>query len=274
MSAPSASHTVPKRSRTVWRFMALWFDRFLRRHLNGLRIARWGLPPAPGHRGPIVAYCNHPSWWDAVTVILLSDRLFPERESFAPFDARMLEKYGVFRKLGAFGVDLDSARGAAKFLATAGGILARPDAILWITAQGRFADVRQRPLDLKAGIGRLAELAPNALFVPVALEYAFWDERGADAFCAFGAPIAASELLAMPRAERMARLEHDLTQTLDALGRDVVAREAARFEPLIAGAKGIGGVYDGWRRLRAGLAGRRFEPGHRADDAILGKRPS
>ena len=59
--------------------------------------------------------------------------------------------------------------------------------MIWITAQGRFADVRARPLGLRPGVARLAEIAPDALFVPLALEYAFWDERGAEAFAAFGA---------------------------------------------------------------------------------------
>ena len=44
---------------------------------------------------------------------------------------------------------------------------------------------------------------------------------------------------------------------------DVVAREAGRFTPLASGAKGIGGIYDLWRRLGAVVTGRRFEPAHR-----------
>ncbi len=74
-------------------------------------------------------------------------------------------------------------------MAAARAILARPGAVLWITAQGRFQDVRVRPLGLRPGVARLAELAPDALFVPLALEYAFWEERGAEAFAAFGPPL-------------------------------------------------------------------------------------
>lgn len=243
--------------------MAAYFERYLRRHFDALRIALPGRPPALGE-GPVVIYCNHPAWWDAVVIILLAAELFPERASYAPFDARMLERYGVFRRMGAFGVDLDSPRGAAQFLAASRAILARSDSLMWVTAQGRFADVRTRPLDLRPGIGRLPELAPDAMFVPMALEYAFWDERGASAFAAFGAPIAAGDLLALPRGDRLARLEADLTATLDALSADVIAREPERFEDLIAGARGVGGVYDAWRRFGAALRGRRFDPGHRA----------
>ncbi|SFG69122.1 1-acyl-sn-glycerol-3-phosphate acyltransferase [Methylobacterium gossipiicola] len=254
----------PTRSPLVWRFMVGYFDRFLRRHMNALRLARWGVPRFADHPGPIVVYCNHPAWWDAAVVILLAGRLFPKRTSHAPFDAQMLERYAIFSRIGAFAVDLDSARGAAQFLKASRNILARPEAMIWITAQGRFADVRARPLDLRGGVARLPELAPDTLFVPLALDYAFWEERGAEACAAFGAPVRGADLLALPRPERLARMEAALTDTLDRLAADVIARDPARFTALVSGAKGVGGIYDLGRRLRAALTGRRFDPAHRA----------
>ncbi|MCJ2011988.1 lysophospholipid acyltransferase family protein [Methylobacterium sp. J-076] len=244
--------------------MVGWFVRYLRKHLDGLRLPLWSAPPATGHPGPVVIYCNHPAWWDAAVILALAGRLFPGRDHRAPFDAAMLAKYTIFARLGAFGVDLDSPRGGAQFLAAARAILARPGATLWITAQGRFQDVRVRPLGLRPGVARLPELSPDALFVPLALEYAFWDERGAEAFAAFGPPLAGSELAALPRAERLARLEGALADTLDRLGADVMSREPARFRPLLAGRKGVGGLYDLWRAAAARLRGRRFDPAHRS----------
>ncbi len=256
---------LPERSPFVWRFMARYLDRFVRRHMNALRLARWGVPARIEAGTPLVVYCNHPAWWDAAILIVIGDRLFSDRACYAPFDAAMLERYGIFRRIGAFPVDLESRRGATQFLAASRAILAGPGRALWITAQGRFSDSRARPLGLKPGIVRLPEIAPTTLFLPLALEYAFWEERGAEAFCAFGAPIPAADLLALPRHERLARMETALTDTLDRLSADVISRDAGRFETLVSGRRGIGGVYDGWRRFASMLTGQRFESGHRPE---------
>lgn len=242
-------------------FMARWFEGFVRRHMNGLRVARWGLPQAAAGR-PLVIYSNHPSWWDAAVYVVLGSKLLRDRVSFAPIDAAMLRKYGFFARIGAFPVDLDSRRGAADFLATAGRVLAAPDRALWVTAQGRFADARARPLGLRAGVARLPELAADAVFLPLAIDYTFWSERGAEALVAFGEPLEAGELAAMARPQRLARLEEALAATMDRLAVDAISREPGRFLDLTLGRQGVGGVYDLWRRGRAWLGGRRFEPAH------------
>lgn len=241
--------------------MAATFRRYFTRHMNALRVAQWGMP-APPQDGPVVIYSNHPGWWDAAVYILAADRLFPAYESYAPIDAAMLRRYGVFSRIGAFGVDLGTARGAAAFLRTSAEILSSPRRALWVAAQGRFGDVRERPLGLKPGIARLAEFAPDCTVLPLAIEYGFWQERGAEAFIAFGAPMRGGELANLARPARLQRLESELAALLDRLGADVQSRDPARFRTLIQGRSGVGGVYDGWRRAVALLRGRAFDPSH------------
>jgi hypothetical protein len=146
-------------------------------------------------------------------------------------------------------------------------LLSRPDRALWVAAQGRFSDARQRPVGLRPGVARLAELAPGATFLPLAVEYVFWTERGAEALVAFGPPLRAADLAALPRPERLARLEAALTGTMDRLAADALARDPGRFDSLMEGRPGIGGVYDVWRRGKALLQGRRFDPAHRGEPA-------
>jgi 1-acyl-sn-glycerol-3-phosphate acyltransferase len=252
---------VARRSVPIHRFMVGYFGRYFTRHMNALRVARWGMP-ASMPPGPVIVYSNHPSWWDAAIYILAADRLFPGFESYAPIDAAMLKQYGVFGRIGAFGVDLGTARGAAAFLKAGEEILSAPNRALWITAQGRFSDVRERPVGLRSGIAHLIERAPGCTILPLGIEYSFWAERGAEACIAFGAPMQAQELLDLPRAERMQRLEGQLAATLDGLSADVQSRDPGRFHSLIEGRAGIGGVYDTWRRLSAALRGRAFDPSH------------
>jgi 1-acyl-sn-glycerol-3-phosphate acyltransferase len=263
---PGQSNTrspLARRSPAAWAFMGAYFERFFRKHMNGLRLARWGAPDLAAG-GPVVVYSNHPAWWDGAVYVLLGHKLFRDLECYAPIDAAMLEKYGFFARIGAFGLDLDSPRGAASFLRTGAEILSRPDRGLWVTAQGRFSDPRERPVGLRAGVARLAEHAPpGTRFVPLAIEYAFWTERGAEALVAFGPAVGVGELLDLPRPERLARLEADLAATMDRLAADAVARDPARFVSLLEGKAGIGGVYDAWRRARAALRGERFDPAHR-----------
>jgi 1-acyl-sn-glycerol-3-phosphate acyltransferase len=257
----TGSSPVARRSPLVHRFMVSVFRRYFTRHMNALRIASWGMPNVPA-QGPVIVYSNHPAWWDAAVYILAADRFLPSHESYAPIDALMLKQYGIFGRIGAFGVDLDSRRGAADFLRIGTDILAAPDRALWVTAQGRFGDVRERPLDLKPGIAHLIERAPGCTILPLALEYGFWLERGAEAFMAFGEPMRGPDLAALARPARQQRLETALTATLDRLSDDVRSRDPARFRSVLEGRAGIGGVYDGWRRMTAVLRGRRFDPSH------------
>lgn len=247
----------------LWRFMSRAFARFFRRHMNALQLAKGARPPildAAGAR--LVVYSNHPAWWDAAVYVLAADRLFPAFAPFAPIDATMLRRYALFARMGAFGVDLEHPRGGREFLRAASDVLGEPGHALWVTAQGRFSDVRERPLGLKPGVARLAEVAPEAMFVPMAIEYAFWTERGAEAFVAFGPAITGRSLLAVDRKSRLNRLEAELTAVLDGLSAEVQTRDPRRFETILAGRTGVGGIYDVWRRTAARWRGETFDPGH------------
>ncbi|WP_204310107.1 hypothetical protein, partial [Enterobacter cloacae] len=83
----------------------------------------------------------------------------------------------------------------------------------------------------------------------------FWTERGAEALVRFGAPMRAADLAALDRTMRRRLLEDRLTETLDRLAEDAMARDPARFDTLISGEAGVGGLYALWKRLAARLRG-------------------
>lgn len=241
------------------------FARHARGHMRALRVARWGQPggQAPAlPPGPLVVFANHPSWWDGVSFMLLSDALFPGRPIFVPMQAAALARYPFMRRIGAFPVEQGTARGAAAFLRAARDVLADPRHMLWVNAPGRFCDVRERPVPVMPGLARLPEIAPTASFLPLALDYPFWSEAKPEMLAAFGPAIPAATLLAEDREARPARLAAALEATMDRLAQDAIARDPSRFKDLLRGTEGMGGIYQLWRRLGAALRGRRFDPRH------------
>ena len=237
-----------------------WYLRwYFYRRFHAVRLSRTGLPAGMEGR-PVIIYGNHPSWWDPALYILLCALLFRERRGYGPMDAKALGKYGLFERMGVFGIALDSPRGAARFLSTSLGILSDPRSILWITAEGEFTDPRRRPIQLRPGLAHLARRVPGAVILPLAVEYTFWNESKPEALVRFGPPIEGGGTRTV--AEWTQHLECELTRTMDALSRESMQRDPALFQPLLRGVAGVGGIYDLWRRSRALATGQRFDSRH------------
>ncbi len=251
---PDGDADDPIRVRSPWLFalFATYLRWYFSRHFHAIRVARSGLPRLPDGR-PVVVFTNHPGWWDPALFIVLMDRLLPGRIGYGPMEARAFARYGVMRRMGVFGIDLDRPRGAARFLDVGLRVLRRPESVLWITAEGAFTDTRARPVRLRPGLAHLARRAEGAVLLPMALEYTFWNERLPEVLVRFGAPIAPSPGRGV--AEWTALLASALAETMDALAEDAVARDPARFRTVLTGIGGAGGLYDLWRRLRALLRG-------------------
>ena len=242
-----------------------WFARYLRgyfgRSFTGVRVSRDGLPPAASE-GPLVFFSNHPSWWDPVFFMLLGWRFYPGMEGYGPMEAAALEKYGFFRRLGVFGVETGTLEGARQFLETATAVVERDNAALWVTAEGEFSDPRNRPVRLASGLAHLAARMRRGAFVPLALEYPFWNERHPEALARFGTPIRVAEQVDRGAGAWRRLLEARLEETMDALAAEASRREPAHFETVLDGDAGVGGAYDFWRRWKARLRGRTFVAFH------------
>jgi 1-acyl-sn-glycerol-3-phosphate acyltransferase len=251
--------TLPRPSPLLIRLFKVYLRAwYLPRNFHAVRLSRaGGLPPIPD--GPLIIVSNHPSWWDPCILSLLTDQL-PNRRHFAPIDAAALAQYRFFRRLGMFGIEPGTAAGARKFLRTAQQLLETSDAALWVTAQGRFADVRERPVRLQGGVGHLAARLGRGTILPLALEYAFWQERFPEALARFGKPIRIHEGVSAGQWTRL--IERGLESTQDDLAAEAIQQNAELFDSLLTGQAGIGGVYDLWRRCRARWRGEIFTPEH------------
>ena len=269
MQSPLAANDIPTmrtrraramlagRSPLMLRFFGLLFERDLASSFHAVRYAGT-LPTTPG---PMVIYANHPSWWDGELFVWLSARVFTQRRTFAPIESAMLKQYPFFGRIGAFGVTPGYA-GASSFLAVGEAVLDLEDGLLLVNAEGRFRDPRDRPLGLAPGLVHLARRLPGARYVPLAIEYAFWDERRPNLLLRFGDAVPGAAL--EQDASAGPALRDALSATMDALAADAATRDPRRFATLLAGRTRINPFYDAWRGAKALVRGQRFDPSHSA----------
>jgi 1-acyl-sn-glycerol-3-phosphate acyltransferase len=195
-------------------------------------------------------------------ILLLTKQLAAKRFAHAPMEAEALKHYGFFRRIGAFPVDNRSPRAGAQFLRQAADLLSGPQNILWMTPEGRFTDVRRRPVEWKPGTAALTRHLGNCTIVPLAIEYTFWDERLPEILCSIGEPLSFSSGARESTAERNARLEKAMTATQDELAERAVKRDGKLFTTVFAGGAGVSAFYDSWRRIRAALTGKPYIAEH------------
>lgn len=250
---------IKARSRWWTKQIGRSFERLAVRHFNQVRIAKWGTPQVT--TAPLAVCSNHPGWWDPVAFVLLHRRYFADLASFGPMDEKAFRQYPFFSKLGIFGIEPDSARGAKRFLKIAQAVFSETQSCLWITGQGHFADVRE-PLTLKSGLARAAVKAENLTILPLAIEYVFWQEKLPEMLVAFGNPVRGHNDVA----GWQDALTTELSNTMQRLAVDASSRDPARFITLMDGTKGIGGLYDNVRRISAWVQGKQFHAAHQTED--------
>jgi len=237
-----------------------YLQRYTRRHFNAIRIATDAPPPPLA--GPTVFYSNHASWWDPIVLLLLIRRHYRDWRFQGPIDRAALERYPWLERLGLFGIEADSFRGSRRLLEAGSELLSSHHAGVVMTAQGRFADIRQRPLLLKPGLSRLLLRNANACAIPIAIEYVFWNERLPEVLVRFGRSGIRASGRTAPAIQ--ADLEDRLESELDALAVSAMNRSPKAFDCLLEGRRGVGLLQDLPLRLRALVRGERFDPSHSA----------
>ena len=255
------STTVPAISGLTLRFFRRIVRSYFRRHFRAVLVQN--AERMKKVKGPVIIYANHGSWWDPMVCVFLAEALLPGHQHYAPMDAVPLARYPILRRLGIFPIEPATARGAVQFLRTSEAILKSGGAI-WITPQGRFADVRERPLAFKQGLAALVARVPGATILPLAIEYTFWNERLPETLLHFAPPLEVHA--AASSQEATAQLEAALEAAMHNLREASVARDPLAFDVLMEGSRGTGGFYALGRRFRALFGGKGFHEDHSARD--------
>ena len=250
-------------TKTPW-LLAL-FSRYTRRYLqrNFHAVHCFGeLPNGELTENiPLIVALNHSSWWDVLLGLIAAEDFFT-REWYGVMDARQLERYKFFAKLGMIGVDRQTLTGAKEFLAYSETLLKSQPRALWLTPQGEMLSNQRRPIRFQPGIGHLAERLGDFYFTTVVFHYEFWNEKRPEAFLSLSAVERIHVGGDFRRREFVAAQERRIERQLDELLEAVQSRDAARFCPLLRGATGISATYDLIRAIGARLRGEDFHSEH------------
>ena len=236
---------------------------FLKRHFHAVAVeSGWRESLKFEADEPLLIYGNHPSWWDPLIAHFLNRSLFPSRQFYAPIDAEALEQYSVFGKLGFYGVQMNTASGAAAFLKQTTAILDEGQTSIWITPEGRFSDARDHDAELMPGLAHMCSKLSRGWVVPLALEYPFWDERLPVCLAMFGKPVQIADRASCSKLEWQEMVSAELRETQNKLAKLAVARRSDPFDDLLLGKAGAGIFYDSFRRVRSVFSGKKFRNKH------------
>ena len=130
----SGEEKTPAISKWLQSGFHLFLESYLRRNFDGIgieSISASGLDSIPSTEtdfptesestirlsldAPLLIYANHPSWWDPMIAQFLNRKLFPDRQFYAPIDAKALEHYRVLGKLGFTALNSELATGSKTF---------------------------------------------------------------------------------------------------------------------------------------------------------------
>jgi 1-acyl-sn-glycerol-3-phosphate acyltransferase len=247
-------------SRRAIALFGVYLRWYMRRHFHSVRIANAGRIPPQAQ--PLILFANHASWWDPLTLMILAESVLPEREHYAPMDSTSLDHYSIFRPMGFFPVDNNSSRGAAQLIRTGRQVLSRPGAVLWITPESQFQDVRKRPVVFRPGLGALMTRTGRQTCVPIAVEYTFWEERLPEVLINVGEPLEIADGSMEDARTWTNLLSYAMSATLDELTMLALERDPHTFTTILSGSGGIGGIYELWKRLTCAVTGKPYHHDH------------
>lgn len=167
-----------------------WFTWVIQRRLRATfgQVSVHGLAHVRATHRPMLLVANHTSFWDALMVVWLSERVL-QAPGYAWMHRHNLARLPFFRLLGAFGVDGQAPADIKAGLAYVQTCLRAGPCALWIFPQGDERPAARRPLGFAGGSAWMARRNPWAQVIPVALHYGFGALEKPEVRVCFGAPL-------------------------------------------------------------------------------------
>lgn len=214
---------------------------------------------------PVIGVMNHSSWWDALTATYLAVDVF-KRDGYGIFAAEQLRRYGIFRKVGGFGIDRESPAEWKEFLRYCEKLLEGTSRLLWIYPQGEIMSNDVLPLQFKKGFASVAARLTRVQLMKVTVSYDFWLDSKPEIVMDF-LPV---EMVTPSRSATFAdelseRVSAEMTSRLMTLKEIVKKRDHSQLCTIISAEAGAHPMYDFYRRIQARIKGEKFNASHSAD---------
>ncbi len=254
---PPAGYPPPP-SRLATTLFERYVRREARRYFAGVHCAVRGRPDTWQHETPTIFVANHTNWWDGFLAFLVTRSLGLGFQVL--MEARNLNRYRTFLRVGALPVRRDRPREAYQDLTAAAAYL-RPGVGLWVFPQGSRRPPAERVGRCERGAAHLAmTLGRPVRICPVAFRYSFVGEQLPEAFALVGeAWIHRAELgTTSTRGDLMDLVGQRLASTVDALDALVRDERLDAFESLTPENLSVNKRLDRFRHA-VGLLGGRFE---------------
>ncbi|MFT5207328.1 MAG: 1-acyl-sn-glycerol-3-phosphate acyltransferase [Candidatus Omnitrophota bacterium] len=245
-----------------------WFSAYakgkLKKNFSNISLTKTSSIPKFEDNIPVIVISNHSSWWDAMLAMYLGWYVF-KREYYGVFAAEQLKRYGIFRKVGCFGIDRDSSQDTREFLRYTQKLLNEQSRLLWIYPQGDLISAEALPLVFKKGYVNILSRLKRVHLLKTTVSYDFWLESKPEIVMDI-MPLEYME--PKPGAsftnEINERIQCELSERLAVL-RDIVrTRDKSQLNSILTAQHGTNIVYDGYRYMKSKLAGEEFQLSHEA----------
>lgn len=122
----------------------------------------------PGSNSKTIYYLNHTSWWDGLIPLLINRKLF-HQNARAMMEDKQMRQHGLFKKIGAFSVNLENPRSAVRSLRYAVESMKRANSSLFIYPEGEIVPFSTQKPNFKKGLGWITGQCPDVDVVPVGI---------------------------------------------------------------------------------------------------------
>ncbi|NBC04239.1 MAG: hypothetical protein GVY20_11100 [Bacteroidetes bacterium] len=142
----------------------------------------------PGPDSKTIYYLNHTSWWDGLIPLILNRKLF-RQNARAMMEDKQMREHGLFKRIGAFSVNLENPRSAVRSLRFAVDSMNRENSSLFIYPEGKIYPFKTENIHFRDGLAWIANRVKDVDVVPIGIYISTANFDKPELFLKIGKPV-------------------------------------------------------------------------------------